>query len=95
MMVSDDQPKIRAADDPRPKDATWTLMPFDTSNGECSQCGRVHEPDQPHDAASLPYQYSFHAEHDRWPTWKDAMAHCDQNVQDAWTTALRQRGVEL
>ena len=95
MTVTTLPPTIKAAGDPRPKEATWTLMPIDTRNGGCSQCGIVHEPDQPHDNQSLPYQYSFYAEHDRWPTWADAMAHCTPEVQEQWTTALRSRGVEV
>ncbi len=58
-------PTVRAIGDPRPKDATWLLMPVNTSNGECSQCGRLHDPDIPHDRESLYYQYAFYAEHDR------------------------------
>lgn len=88
-------PTIRVAGDPRPKEATWTLLPVDTSGGKCSQCGRPHEPDEPHDNHALAYQYSFYAEHDRWPTWRDAMAHCDPDVQDRWTVALRANGVEI
>lgn len=88
-------PSIRAADDPRGKDATWMLMPVDTSHGECSQCARVHDPDQPHDQQALHWQYSFYAEHDRWPTWHDAMAHCDEQTRAAWIEALRTQGVDL
>lgn len=88
-------PTVKAAGDPRPKDATWTLMPIDTSHGECSQCGRLHEPDQPHDAQSLAYQYAFYAEHDRWPTWADALAHCDPEIQNLWKQELRAHGVDV
>lgn len=85
-------PTLAAIDDPRAKDATWTLLGVDTRSGECSQCARVHPPEQPHDNQSLAYQYSFYAEHDRWPTWGDAMAHCDPEVQQFWTEHLRQLG---
>ncbi len=88
-------PTVRAAGDPRPKQATWLLMPVDTSDGRCSQCAVLHEPDQPHNQQSLAYQYAFYAEHDRWPTWADAMAHCDQETRELWTAALRERGVEV
>lgn len=83
---------VKALGDPR-KDATWTLLPVDTSGGACSQCARPHEPDMPHDRESLAYQYSFYAEHDRWPTWLDAMAHCTQHVQATWVKALLTHGV--
>lgn len=81
--------------DPRGKQATWTLMPVDTSDGKCSQCAVLHEPDQPHNNESLAFQYAFYAEHDRWPTWADAMAHCTPETQDMWKTALRELGVDV
>lgn len=85
---------VKQAGDPR-KDATWTLMPLDTSNGECSQCGQVHEPDWPHNRDSLHYQYAFYAEHDRWPTWADAMAHSPALVRAIWTEELHKIGIEV
>lgn len=88
-------PTVVAAGDPRGKQATWTLMPVNTNNGECSQCGVIHEPDQPHNQQSLHYQYAFWAEYDRWPTWIDAMAHCDDETRELWSVALRERGVDL
>lgn len=86
---------VRAAGDPRPKEATWTMLGVDTSDGKCSQCAVLHEPDEPHDKKSLAYAYSFYAEHDRWPTWADAMAHCTEPVQLAWQAALLARGIDV
>lgn len=86
---------VAAAGDPRGKQATWMLMPIDTSDGKCSQCAVIHHPDSPHDQQSLAYQYSFYAEHDRWPTWSDAMAHCTPETRAVWTEALREKGVAL
>jgi hypothetical protein len=86
-------PTVKQAGDPRGKQATWTLMP--APPGVCSQCARDHEPELPHDQQSLHWQYTFYAEHDRWPTWADAMAHCDEETQRLWTAALREHGVEL
>lgn len=88
-------PTIKAAGDPRGQDATWTLMPVDTSNGECSQCAWVHPPEQPHNQPTLAYQYSFFAEYGRWPTWRDAMAHCRPEVQEQWIAELMSRGVDV
>lgn len=93
--VTELPPTIAAAGDPRDKPATWTLMPVNTSNGECSQCGVLHHPDEPHNLQSLYYQYAFRAEHDRWPTWVDAMEHCTPETRSLWTEALRERGVDL
>lgn len=67
----------------------------------CTECGREHLVDQPHDAQSLTYQYRFRnaearaGREERWPTWADAMAHCPPNVQQEWTNALAERGVEF
>lgn len=64
-------------------------------DGACGVCGRypAHELNQPHDAQQLYYQYSFYGTHGRWPTWRDAAAHCSDEVRQAWETALRKRGL--
>lgn len=61
----------------------------------CQVCGRnpAHAPDQPHDAQQLYYQYAFYAEHGRWPTWRDAVAHCSDEVRALWEQHLRAWGV--
>jgi hypothetical protein len=51
-----------------------------------------HGSDEPHNAQSLYYQYGFYATHGRWPTWKDALAHCSEPVRAAWEAELRKRG---
>ena len=60
----------------------------------CQTCGRrpAHAPGEPHDAQSLYYQYTFYGEHGRWPTWKDAMAHCSDSMKHAWEHELRAGG---
>ncbi len=58
----------------------------------CQTCGVEHDADAPHDATSLRYQYAFRSVHGRWPTWKDALAHCDEAVRIEWEAALRKRG---
>ena len=83
-------PTVKQMGDPR-KEATWTMLP--QPPGVCSQCGRDHEPDEPHDQQALAYQYAFYAEHERWPTWGDAMAHCTPDLQELWRAALLRRGV--
>lgn len=85
-------PTIKELGDPR-KDATWTLLPV--AAGLCSQCGREHDPEYPHDAQALRYQYAFYAEYERWPNWRDAMAHCAPEMQEQWTQELRKYGVEI
>lgn len=58
----------------------------------CPICAVDHPPDQPHNAQSLYYQYRFHGVRGRWPTWADAIAHCEAGVRQAWEERLRQRG---
>ena len=60
----------------------------------CQVCGRnpAHADSQPHDAQSLYYQYAFYGKHGRWPTWKDAIAHCSDPIKQAWERGLRERG---
>jgi len=61
----------------------------------CQECAVKHDPEMSHNQQSLYYQYHFFQEHDRWPTWVDAIAHCPDDVKAAWTEALRQMGVEV
>ena len=64
-----------------------------TPPGTCSICAVAHDPGQPHNRDSLCYQYKFYDEHGRWPTWKDAMAHCSEEVKEYWIQALSEHGV--
>lgn len=66
-----------------------------TPDGTCPLCAVKHDPEQPHNRDSLVYQYKFYDEHGRWPTWKDAMEHCDQDVKDFWIEQLSKRGVKV
>lgn len=63
--------------------------------GKCQECGIAHDPRQPHDQQSLAYAYSFYGKHRRWPTWADAMAHCDEQTRATWTKALEEKGVDV
>jgi len=73
--------------------ADFMLMP--PKPGVCQICATKHEPSEPHNQQSLYYQYRFYAEHGRWPTWEDAMAHCDEETKVAWKEALREHGVKI
>lgn len=59
--------------------------------GTCAVCGVKHEPSQPHNAQSMYYQYAFYGEHGRWPTWADAIAHCDGITRDMWKDILTEK----
>jgi ribonuclease I len=69
------------------------LLP--TKSGVCPECAASHEPEQPHNQQSLTYQYTFYDRHGRWPTWADAMAHCEASVKDRWIEELRKIGEKV
>ncbi|EPT5086568.1 hypothetical protein ACVUCS_003469 [Salmonella enterica subsp. enterica] len=69
------------------------LMP--TRTGTCPECGMQHRPDEPHNAQSLHYQYSFYGRWGRWPTWNDALAHCPPHIREFWLQELTARGVSV
>lgn len=75
------------------REARWKLMP--PAADACQVCGHKPAPgaDEPHNAQSLYYQYSFYADHGRWPTWRDAIRHCSEPLRVAWEGELRKRGV--
>lgn len=66
-----------------------------TPEGTCPMCGINHPEGQPHNPQSLAYQYKFYDEHGRWPTWKDAMEHCADDVKEFWISALKENGVDI
>lgn len=74
------------------KRGTLTLLP--PKEGLCPACATAHEPDEPHNLC-LFYQYWFHGQHGRFPTWEDAMAHCTDEVRATWTAGLRDAGYGL
>jgi hypothetical protein len=71
----------------------WTML--GPPPGTCPECAVDHPPDQPHDRQSLCYQYTFYRARGSWPTWADAMAHCDETTRARWTAALVERGVDV
>ena len=61
----------------------------------CQECATKHDPEMPHNQQSLYYQYYFYSKHGRWPTWKDAMAHCSDEMKAIWIEELHTHGVEV
>lgn len=72
----------------------WTVLPPEDP-GVCQTCAVKHEPELPHNPQSMHYQIWFITEHDREPTWTDAMAHCTPQVRQQWTAELAKHGVLL
>lgn len=70
-----------------------TLLPCKAD--VCQECALDHDPKQPHNQQSLYYQYHFYSQHGRWPTWEDAMAHCNDEIKEFWIDALQRRGIEV
>lgn len=77
------------------KEQTGFTMLGTTPPGTCPECAVVHDPMLPHNRDSLCYQYKFYDKYGRWPTWADAMEHCPQEIKDAWTQALTEKGVNV
>lgn len=73
--------------------APWVMLPV--AKGTCPECGRAHEAEHPHDQQSLTYQYRFYGMNGRWPTWRDAMAHCPDAVRKRWEEELMKLGQKL
>lgn len=62
---------------------------------KCQECAAKHEPEQPHNPDSLYYKMWFRKQHDRWPTWEDALAHCAEDVRKKWVEALKSHGINI
>ena len=61
-------------------------------DGVCQECAVDHAPDDPHNRHSLYYQYHFYSRNGRWPTWDDAMVHCDEEIKRLWREELAKAG---
>lgn len=64
-------------------------------SASCPVCGTAHNQTTPRDRESILYQYKFYEEHRRIPTWKDAMAHCEPDIQEQWQQALMEKGIKI
>ncbi len=58
----------------------------------CDVCKSIHLPRHPHNAQSLFYIESFREQHGRYPTWADAVAHCEDRVRALWEQKLKASG---
>lgn len=70
-----------------------TMLP--PAKDKCQQCAVKHDEQQAHDANSLYYQFWFKKQHDRFPTWNDAIDHCSPEVKEFWKKQLKAHGVKL
>lgn len=74
---------------------TAKMMLLPPAPDKCQECAVAHDPSQPHNQQSLYYQFKFQAQHGRGATWKDAMAHCAEDVRARWTKELAKHGVRV
>lgn len=68
-----------------------TMLLLPPAPTACAACGTKHEPAEPHNAQSMYYQYRFYGLRGRWPTWADAVAHCEPAIRAIWERELRER----
>jgi hypothetical protein len=61
----------------------------------CPECAVKHSPEYPHNAQSLYYQTKFYMQNGRAATWNDAMAHCSEEMQQAFTEEMLKHGIEV
>lgn len=66
--------------------APMVLLP--PAPGVCRVCATDHPPEQSHNQESLYYQTAFYMQHQRYPTWTDALAHCTQEMRRLWVPHL-------
>ena len=61
--------------------------------GTCPECGDCHDARDPHNRESIYYQMRFNQRNGRFPTWADAMAHCDDGTKRNCLITLTKKGV--
>lgn len=61
----------------------------------CQTCATKHSIEHAHNAESMYYQMIFKKKYGRWPTWKDAIAHCSPEIKNYWIKNLREKGVQI
>ena len=71
----------------------FTLLP--PKPGVCKECAVDHIKEDPHNKDSLYYQYYFYNKTGCWPTWRDAMEHCNEETKKRWSEELIKKGAKL
>lgn len=62
----------------------------------CQKCAVDHTPDLPHNQQSMFWKYWFYKDSGgQWPSWRDAMAHCSEEMKQHWVTHLEARGIDI
>lgn len=74
------------------KDTIRLLPPGKT---KCPLCADRHTAKDPHNRNSLYYQMRFLQDHERLPTWGDAMENCSPFMRAYWRNQMIQKGVKV
>lgn len=83
------------AEPPEEYEPEQSLVLLPCAPGLCIECAVDHPKEYPHNQQSLYWQYYFFSKHQRWPTWEDAMAHCDLEMKTFWVKQLTERGIKV
>lgn len=75
------------------REVSMTLLP--PAPDKCQVCAADHGPEEPHNPESLYWAMARNMEGKPSPTWEDALAHCDEDVQKASAEVLAKHGVEV
>jgi len=76
------------------KKESGVMMLLPCKKGVCPECATEHEAWEPHNLC-LYYRYHFYGEYKRFPTWKDAMAHCSDEVKEKMKEVLKEHGISV
>ena len=71
----------------------WLVLP--PASGKCRVCAIAHLEELPHDATTFYYRMLFVNSYGRSPTWRDAMAHCEPDVQQVMAKRLESFGIDI
>ena len=63
--------------------------------GACPVCAVDHDPAMPHNRYSLYYQMKFRQQHGRFPTRKDAAAHCAPEMKKRFAEEYARHGITI
>jgi hypothetical protein len=70
-----------------------TLVLLPPAAGKCPLCATEHNDTDAHNATSIFYHFRFKLEHQRDPTWSDAIAHLKPFTQALWKQTLTEIGI--
>ena len=76
-------------------DVADTLKILPPTAAVCPVCADRHDTALPHNRNSLYYHMVYYRRTGTFPSWRDAMSHCSESVQAAWTKKLKESGISI